>query len=229
MASANPKAVVKSETTFSRRVCPLLFENIKGTMDKILKEDLPDIESASFTTDHWTSKSNDSYQSLTLHYITSNWVYKKWTVQCKSMEGRHTGEVIAAMTDTMINDIEGLQFRTLKTMTTDAASNMRKAMKESMVIDTHLRCLAHVINICVVKALEQETVAQSIQKCKALAAATHRSTQKNELLKRTAIAKGGKRNNFRYNTVQIRHISIFRRNFIEHFHQLLHFRNSDRN
>ena len=95
------------------------------------------------------------------------------------MEGRHTGEVNAAMTDTMINDIEGLQYRTLKTMTTDAASNMRKAMKESMVIDTHFRCLAHVINICFVKALEQETVAQSIQKCKALAAATHRSTQKN--------------------------------------------------
>ena len=94
-------------------------------------------------------------------------------------------------------------------MTTDAASNMRKAMKESMVIDTHFRCLAHVINICVVKALEQETVAQSIQKCKALAAATHRSTQKNELLKRTAIAKGGKRNNFRYNTVQIRHFNLF--------------------
>jgi hypothetical protein len=57
MASAHPKAVVKSETTFSRRVCPLLYSNIKDTLDEILKKDLPDVESAHFTSDHWSSKS----------------------------------------------------------------------------------------------------------------------------------------------------------------------------
>jgi hypothetical protein len=46
MSSAHPKAVVKSETTFSRRVCPLLYSNIEDTLDEILKEDLPNVESA---------------------------------------------------------------------------------------------------------------------------------------------------------------------------------------
>ncbi len=33
---------------------------------------------------------------------------------------------------------------------------MQKAMQESVMINTHLRCLARVINTCVVKALEEE-------------------------------------------------------------------------
>jgi len=80
MASAHPKAVLKSETTFSRRVCPLLYSNIKATLDEILKEDLPDVESAHFTSDHWSSKSNDAYQALTLHYVTKDYKYKKFVV-----------------------------------------------------------------------------------------------------------------------------------------------------
>jgi hypothetical protein len=40
-------------------------------MIKILRDDLPIIENALFTTDHLTSRCNDSYQSMTFHYITS--------------------------------------------------------------------------------------------------------------------------------------------------------------
>jgi hypothetical protein len=193
MASAHPKAVVKSETTFSRCACPLLYSNIKATLDDILKEDLPDVESAHFTSDHWSSKSNDAYQALTLHYVTKDYKYKKWTVACKSVQGRHTGELIASVTDSMINGIEGLATSTFKTMTTDAAANMRKAMQESTVIDVHFRCLDHLINTSVTKALEEELVVVAVEKCKALAVATHRSTQKNEIIKKLAKERGGKR------------------------------------
>jgi hypothetical protein len=65
------------------------------------------------------------------------------------MEGHRTGEAIAAMTDSMIGEISGLPAETFKMMTTDAASNMRKAMRESATINSHLRCIDHVINTCV--------------------------------------------------------------------------------
>jgi len=55
-----------------------------------------------FTCDNWTSKNNDTFQWLTLHYVTDDWRYRKWTVNCKNMEGHRTGEAIAAMTDSMI-------------------------------------------------------------------------------------------------------------------------------
>ena len=134
---------------------------------------------------------NDSYQSLTLHYISKNWEYKKWTVECKNAQGRHTGESIAALTDMMINNIPGLQPECYKTMTTDAASNMRKAMEESFVIDKHFKCVDHVINVCVQRALDETAVSSAVQKCRDLATATHRSSSKTELLKKTALENGG--------------------------------------
>ncbi len=76
-------------------------------------------------------------------------------------------------------------------MTTDAASNMRKAMEESMVIDKHFKCLDHVINVCVQKALEDPAVSVAVQKCKDLASATHSSSSKTEKLKKTALENGG--------------------------------------
>jgi hypothetical protein len=62
-------------------------------------------------------------------------------------------------------------------------SNMRKAMRESLTVDTHLRCVDHIINTCVTKALEEDVVSQAIQKCKDLASATHRSSLKTEKLR----------------------------------------------
>lgn len=188
----DPKALVKSETTFSRRVCPLLYTNIRQGVDDILAADLPFIQGAHMTTDHWSSRSNDAYQALTLQYITVDWEFKRWTVECRSTEGRHTGELVAAMTDQMIKNIPGLKPSTFSTITTDSASNMRKAMREALTIDTHFRCVDHIINVCVNRALEEDLVSQSIAKCKDLASATHRSTLKTDKLKQIVSENGGK-------------------------------------
>jgi hypothetical protein len=118
-------------------------------VDQVFLDELPNVEAVHFTCDHWTSKNNDTYQSLTLHYVTVDWHYRKCTVNGKNLEGCHTGEAIAAMTDSMIGEISGLPADTFKTMTTDAASNMRKAMKESATINGHLLCIDHIINTCV--------------------------------------------------------------------------------
>ncbi len=71
----DPEALVKSETTFSRRVCPLLYTNIRQGVDDILAIDRPFIQGAYMTTDHWSSRSNDAYQALTLQYITVYWEF----------------------------------------------------------------------------------------------------------------------------------------------------------
>ena len=64
-------------------------------------------------------------------------------------------------------------------------------MEESMVIDKHFKCVDHVINVCVQRALDDPIVAIAVQKCKDLASATHRSTSKTEKLKKTASENGG--------------------------------------
>ncbi len=126
-----------------------------------------------------------------MHYVTSDWVYKKWTVDCKNAEGRHTGELVAALTDQMIKSIPDLKLDTYSTITTESAANMCKAMKEALTVDDHIRCVDHIINTCVNKALEEDVVNLAVQKCKDLASATHRSTLKTEKLREVAIESGG--------------------------------------
>ena len=71
------KAVVKSSSSFRKNICPLLFDNVKREVDKILFSDLPTCDGVAFTTDHWTSRAYDSYQALTLHYITKDFKLMK--------------------------------------------------------------------------------------------------------------------------------------------------------
>jgi hypothetical protein len=95
------------------------------------------------------------------------------------------------MTDAMINRIAQLPSSTFKVMTIDAAANMRKGISDSVVIDVHLRCLDDIINTCIQKALEQDTVVQAVSKCKELATVTHQSSLKTEIIRAAASADGG--------------------------------------
>jgi hypothetical protein len=42
-----------------------------------LEKDLADVDGVGFTTDGWTSRNNDPYQLLTLHYITKDFKLKR--------------------------------------------------------------------------------------------------------------------------------------------------------
>ena len=156
----NSKALVKSETTFLKRVCPLLYPNVTEGVNKILTDDLPSVQGAHCTTDHWTSRSNDAYPALTFQYVTASWEFKKWTVECCSTKGRLTADLVAAITDQMIKNVPGSKHSTFTTITTDSASNMSKAIKDALTIDSHLSCIDHIINVCVNKALEEELVSK---------------------------------------------------------------------
>jgi hypothetical protein len=42
-----------------------------------LEKDLKDVNGVGLTTDGWTSRNNDPYQSLTLHYINKDFNLKR--------------------------------------------------------------------------------------------------------------------------------------------------------
>ena len=60
-----------------KRICPRLYNNIKQAVDSILTEEIADVDSMAITADHWTSRSYDSYQSMTLHYINKDFSLRK--------------------------------------------------------------------------------------------------------------------------------------------------------
>ena len=179
----HPKAIIKSSTTFRTRVCPLVYKNVKSEVDKVLVNELPYVLGAGCTTDHWSSRANESYQALTFHFVNADFVLKKFMVECRHVPGRHTGTNIARTLDSMLSRIPGAHESLKFYMTTDAASNMAKGCAESEKLSAHLLCVDHVINNCMNDAMKTPEIEKVIEKVKGLAAKTHRSNHNNEKIK----------------------------------------------
>ncbi|XP_021702767.1 zinc finger BED domain-containing protein 1-like [Aedes aegypti] len=183
--SMDPRIIVKNKSTYTRSKCPQLLENVKQAVEKILQNDLPFCDGIAFTSDTWTSRSNDPFQSLTLHYVSKEFELKKFTVDCKSFRGRHTSEAIAKLCDEMINSIPGINSSAMKYATTDSGANMLKAMSIANEITDNLKCFDHILNTCVTKALEQNSLREVVGQCKNLATLTHRSSLSQQKIQRS--------------------------------------------
>ena len=96
---------MKSSKHFRECGVFLLYNNIKQEVDCQLAKELPSCDRISFTTDHWTSRANEPYQSLTLHFITSEFELKRFLVTVKSFEGRSTSQAITLATDQMMQEL----------------------------------------------------------------------------------------------------------------------------
>ena len=65
---ANRKIKVKTAVTLSNHVSKKA-KSVKQDICNVIITVKPDLVSASFTTDMWTSRSGDSFMSLTVHFI----------------------------------------------------------------------------------------------------------------------------------------------------------------
>lgn len=67
-----PRYNVPSRTTISRSVIPDLYLREKAKVAETIRKDSKEIMSMGVTIDCWTSTSNESYISFTLHYLTES-------------------------------------------------------------------------------------------------------------------------------------------------------------
>jgi hypothetical protein len=54
-----------------------VYQNVKTEVEKVLETELPYVTGAGCTSDHWSSRANDSFQALTFHFINADFVLKK--------------------------------------------------------------------------------------------------------------------------------------------------------
>lgn len=129
-----------SAATMSEQIIPALYEVEKA---KLLK----DLEAANYiaiTTDGWTSRAVQAYETITVHYM-KDWELCSKVLQTNLLPESHTGEVLAAELDQAICSW-GLKGKVIA-VTTDNASNMTKACSLSKECGVHIGCFAHVINL----------------------------------------------------------------------------------
>jgi hypothetical protein len=144
-------------------------------LDAKLEKELPMVDGIAVTTDGWTSRPRDSYQSLTLHYVTENFDLEKYSVACRNFTGRHTAQQVASLLDNMMEAVPGLSPSCDRIAVTDSGSNMLAGMKAAKSISKNLRCVDHIINNCVQNAWKVDGPVADIMKiCSDLTAKVNR-------------------------------------------------------
>ncbi|XP_047122878.1 uncharacterized protein LOC105848533 [Hydra vulgaris] len=173
-----PKAIIKTPKTLATTKLDMIHCNVEKAITNQLEEEVPECQSVAFTSDGWTAKNGDPFESLTLHYINSDFELKKYSLDCQAHLNRKTGPLLAKGLDTMISKYEVLARPDLKrTCVNDGAVNMKAAVSLATLLDKQLVCVDHMLNNCLKDTLGNGEVKIIVDKCKRLAQRTHQSTK----------------------------------------------------
>ena len=187
-----PRVTVKNSTTFAKFKLPLLYEQIHKQIFTELEQELPEVDGFALTSDMWTSRANEAYMSLTLHFVNRNFNLIKKVISCKHFPGSHTAVAIAVEIDKQIESLPNVKSECEKVVVHDAAANMRASFPNSSQLSHSLLCADHAINLVLQKAVEGcEPIQKAITKATLLSSKTHRSTLANELIKKACKDVGG--------------------------------------
>lgn len=183
MSFWNPRLSIKHSTTFSKYKLPMLYESVIGTMKKLIDMEVSDCQQVAFTTDCWTSKANDPYITLTLHYINSDFELRKFVLNFENFVGRHTGYHIGRQLDEMIREYPSLEAIPKKVIVHDAANNMKSGVDHMEIMAESLICGDHLLNTSLLHATNAIPIIKStIQLATDLATKLKRSTLAAKLL-----------------------------------------------
>ncbi|KAI1282001.1 putative AC transposase [Halotydeus destructor] len=116
----------------------------------------------SLTTDIWTSRNNIPFAAVTAHFVGQTRRLEAILIDFVEMPFPHSGYAIARMLEDVCERYQ-IQER-VRFITTDNASNNLAAMKQltasrrltNLNGTSHVRCLSHVLNLIVHKAIEDK-------------------------------------------------------------------------
>jgi len=175
MEFCEPGYVMPGRTFFTSRL-EQMFVDVKNS----LKKQLALASFVALTADIWTSSKNDSYLSVTSHFVDNEWALNHRVLTLLPVNDRHTGENIAAWLLETTEEFGVLPSKVVA-MVHDNGSNI-VAAAEKIAAQHHLvsvRCAAHTLQLVVNAALKcDSTITDS------LAAARHVV----EYFKRSALA-----------------------------------------
>ena len=84
-----PKYDMPCRTHFSEKVIPKLYEETREIVTKKMHQ----AEFIALTTDSWTSRATQSYNTITAHFL-EDWNMRSFVLQTRVMQESHTKEFI---------------------------------------------------------------------------------------------------------------------------------------
>ena len=118
-----------------------------------VQQELKQVDYMGMTTDMWTSRSKDGYISITVHYISPQFVMKHHNLQSCPFPGSHTALNIATMLKKLVEEDWGIDLQMqVPAFTTDNAQNVVNAISENLML-VAIPCAGHSLNLAVQDAL----------------------------------------------------------------------------
>ena len=152
------------------------LHKLKDVVETNLKKELSGAMYVAITHDAWTSINVQSFDTVTVHYITESWQLNSATLQTKLLQGSHTGENIAA------NLKETIMHWNLPQPigVTENAANEQKAFE--ILEWQRIGCFGHRLNLVVKAGLGVTEISRIIARGRSLVSHFHRSSLSNEIL-----------------------------------------------
>lgn len=155
----NPSYKLPSRKTLTESRIPSMYSDTRTIIGNIIKS----ANFFSFTTDCWTSSSNQPFIGLTCHFINAKFKLGSACLGCIELSEDHTGENIADVVQMLILDYEIPAWK-ICTIITDYGSNMLRAVQNLNI--PHVACFGHALNTAVSRIFNMDEVKNVIHKVK---------------------------------------------------------------
>ena len=143
-----------------------------------VKLEIRDVDHIAITHDSWTSLNNESYDTITAHFINESWELKTRVLQTTKVDGSHTAENIK---EVMVATKEAWGFSNDPTVTTDNAANEVKAF--GILKWARISCMGHNINLAAKAGLSVPEISRLVAKGRIVVSFFHRSPSATDFLK----------------------------------------------
>ncbi|KAL4132161.1 hypothetical protein QTP88_009368 [Uroleucon formosanum] len=189
IAAAEDRYFLPSRKLLSQKLIPELYANKKKLLMTEIKMDLENIKSISFTFDLWSSQTQQSYISLTCHYLTNKFKLKNETLGCSYFPGEHTGNALYNKIKNMIAkwniEIENSDSNISIFFVTDNARNISSALSHNGSNFEHISCTAHTLQLAIDDAVKESNMTDLLKRCKAIVTHYNHSNIASERLAET--------------------------------------------
>ncbi|KAL4096990.1 hypothetical protein QTP88_021842 [Uroleucon formosanum] len=177
----NPNYILPDRHSISKTYIPALYEKCVVEMKELVEKEA---QSVCMTTDCWTSRNNESFMAITIHFIDSNFSLRSVLLGCFEFNDHHTGVNLSEKIKQTLDEWNLKKKVVLAVL--DNANNIKNALNILQIKSTG--CFAHTMNLVIQSSLILEN--SLIDQVKAIVTHFRKSTVANNKLHTYQINNG---------------------------------------
>ena len=142
-------SVIPHRKTFTERTLPAMYSSLR---ENCIRPLVSSAKHFALTTDCWTSRADQAFIGVTIHFITEDFQLKSFALTNEELPVSHNAANLAKALQGILDEW-GLSHKNLSCVTTDNATNIENAICDVLVW-LHLGFFGHTLNLAVKAGLK---------------------------------------------------------------------------